>query len=83
MFGNGSAHRKGLLDWVEGKQLFSQEETALILEGACLDRLSAETLHKLERLDLAESLDALPRNLCSHHEAKRPSSSEGRQGPDL
>jgi epoxyqueuosine reductase len=54
---------KGFLDWVEGTEVFSQEETALILEGACLNRLSAETLHKLERLDLAESLDALPRNL--------------------
>ena len=54
---------KGFLDWVEGKELFSQEETALILEGACLDRLSAETLRKLERFALAESLNALPRNL--------------------
>jgi len=54
---------KGLLDWIEGKELFSQEEIALILEGAYLDRLSAETLRKLERFALAESLNALLRNL--------------------
>jgi epoxyqueuosine reductase len=54
---------QGFLQWVEGKEEFSEEESTLILGGASRDRLPATTVSKLERLDLIESLDLLPRNL--------------------
>jgi hypothetical protein len=54
---------RDVLDWVEGSDEFSQEETTLLLAGTPLDQLDAETVKKLERLDLVESLDTLPRNL--------------------
>jgi len=54
---------KDFLSWVEGREEFSQEETALVLEGVARAQLPAATAKKLERLDLIDSLDALPRNL--------------------
>jgi len=54
---------KAFLQWFEGKEKFSEKETSLLLEGATRDRLPAATVRKLERLDLIESLDILPRNL--------------------
>jgi epoxyqueuosine reductase len=51
------------LEWIEGDQGFSEEETNLILEYAPSDHLPLETVKKLERLDLTEYLDVLPRNL--------------------
>jgi epoxyqueuosine reductase len=51
------------LQWVEGKEKFSEEETILLLGGASRDQLPATTTFKLERLDLIESLEVLPRNL--------------------
>lgn len=51
------------LEWIEGDQVFSEEETSLILEYVPSDRLPLETVKKLERLDLIEYLDVLPRNL--------------------
>jgi len=54
---------KAFLQWIEGKEEFSEEETTLLLEGATRDRLPATTARKLERLDIIESLDILPRNL--------------------
>ncbi len=53
----------GFLQWVEGQEEFSQEETTLLLRGVPLAQLPAETVGKLERLSLVESLDVLPRNL--------------------
>jgi len=54
---------KDLLLWIEEREYFSEEETALLLHGAALDQLPAETVRKLKRLDLIEYLDSLPRNL--------------------
>jgi len=51
------------LEWIEGDRVFSEEETSLILECVPSDRLPLETVKKLERLDLIEYLDVLPRNL--------------------
>ena len=51
------------LQWIEEKEEFSQEETVLLLEGVPRDRLPAETVTKLEHLDLIEDIDTLPRNL--------------------
>jgi len=42
---------------------FSEEETALLLEGVPHDKLPSTTLRKLERLSLMDYLDNLPRNL--------------------
>jgi len=54
---------KEFLKWVEGEEEFSEEETALILKGTPSDKISATTLEKLERLNIADDLDKLPRNL--------------------
>jgi len=54
---------KDFLGWVKEGAEFSQEETALILEGVPLDQLPAATVRKLEQLDLTEFPDVLPRNL--------------------
>ena len=54
---------RNFLQWIEEKQEFSQEETALLLNGASLSQLPATTVEKLERLDLIGDLDRLPRNL--------------------
>ena len=54
---------KPFLGWFEGDEEFSEEETALLLRGAKPEQLRPETRAKLERLELLDSLDALPRNL--------------------
>jgi epoxyqueuosine reductase len=54
---------KDFLEWVEEGVEFSQEETALILEGVPLDQLPAATVRKLEQIDFTEFPDVLPRNL--------------------
>ena len=54
---------KNILEWIEEKGEFSQEETALLLEGKMLNRLSSTLIIKLKQLDLMEYLDVLPRNL--------------------
>ncbi len=54
---------KGVRDWIEGDEVFSEEETALLLDGVPQHHLPPETVAKLERLDLIELLDILPRNL--------------------
>ena len=54
---------KDFLEWVEEGAEFSQEETALILEGVPLDQLPAATVRKLEQIDFTEFPDVLPRNL--------------------
>ena len=56
---------KGFLHWVEEGAEFSQEETALLLQGLALDQLPAATAEKLERSGLASYLDVLPRNLAA------------------
>jgi epoxyqueuosine reductase len=51
------------LHWVEEGAEFSQEETALLLQGVALDRLPPATVKKLEQSDVIEMLGVLPRNL--------------------
>ena len=51
------------LGWIEGGEEFDEEETARLLAGASRDELPPATLAKLERLDLLDSLDTIPRNL--------------------
>ena len=50
---------------VERKEVFTENETALLLAGTPKNRLPAATLQKIERLDMIESgyYDILPRNL--------------------
>ena len=50
-------------DWVEGDQVFSEEETAHILNSTPSNRLPQETAKKLEQLDLLEDSQLLGRNL--------------------
>jgi epoxyqueuosine reductase len=54
---------KQFLRWIEESVDFSEEETALLLKVAPIERLSVATKRKLERLDLLEDADTLPRNL--------------------
>jgi len=54
---------KDFVEWIERSEEFSQEETALLLEGRPLDRLPSALVMKLKHLDLMEYLSVLPRNL--------------------
>ncbi len=54
---------KDYLQWIEGIEEFSEEETAHLLQGVALDQLPTATARKLKKLDLIEYLDSLPRNL--------------------
>jgi epoxyqueuosine reductase len=55
---------KPFLEWFEENEEFSEEETSLLLEAIHPEMLPRETLSKLERLELLEDLDKLPRNLA-------------------
>jgi epoxyqueuosine reductase len=50
-------------DRIETCAEFSEEETALLLDAAACGHLPAAVIEKLDRLELSESRDALPRNL--------------------
>ncbi|MBF0547969.1 MAG: hypothetical protein HQM08_26265 [Candidatus Riflebacteria bacterium] len=54
---------KAFLDWFEGNESFSHEETSLLLKGGSSDQLAVTTQAKLTRLGLLENLEILPRNL--------------------
>jgi epoxyqueuosine reductase len=54
---------KDFLQWIEGREEFSEEETALLLQGAPLDSFPAATVRKLKKLDLMEYRESLSRNL--------------------
>lgn len=54
---------KSFLTWIDEKEEFSEEETALLLKGVPCDRLPSATIGKLEHLDLLEDIDILSRNL--------------------
>jgi len=54
---------RDLIQWIESEEEFSQEETALLLEGVPRNQLPATTAKKLEHLNLIGDLDSLPRNL--------------------
>jgi epoxyqueuosine reductase len=54
---------KQFLDWVEDEEEFSEEETALLLEGTPPEKLPEETVRKLTHLDILNDIGILPRNL--------------------
>jgi len=54
---------KDFLEWFEGNETFSHEETTLFLKGASADLLPAATQAKLKRLGMPDLLEVLPRNL--------------------
>jgi epoxyqueuosine reductase len=54
---------KEVLASVEDGAEFTAEETALLLDGVSLDRLPAAMAERLQRWDLVDLLDVLPRNL--------------------
>jgi hypothetical protein len=54
---------KDFLPWIEPGAEFSEEETALLLQGIPLDQFPTATLKKIEQFDLIEYFDVLPRNL--------------------
>jgi epoxyqueuosine reductase len=51
--------------WTVDGATFTEEETALLREGAPLDELPATTTEKLTQSDLVDLLDVLPRNLSA------------------
>jgi len=52
-----------VLDFIREEMSFSEEETRLLMDGAGLEEMPAETGEKLRSADLAGLLEALPRNL--------------------
>jgi epoxyqueuosine reductase len=54
---------KDVVEWIEDEEEISQEETAELLHGTPLDRLSTPLAEKVRRADLVDYLDVLPRNL--------------------
>jgi epoxyqueuosine reductase len=54
---------KEFTQWIGEEEEFSEEETALLLQGAYPDKLPATTLRKLKHLSLIDYLNCLPRNL--------------------
>jgi epoxyqueuosine reductase len=54
---------KEFIQWIGEEEEFSEEETALLLQGVPQDKLPATTLRKLEHLSLVDYLNCLPRNL--------------------
>jgi epoxyqueuosine reductase len=54
---------KGIIQWTGEEEEFSEEETALILEGIPQEKLPSITLQKLQHLSLVDYYDRLPRNL--------------------
>ncbi len=54
---------KDFVKLIEETETFDHDEAALLLQGTTGDKLPPETAKKLERLDIIEYLDELPRNL--------------------
>lgn len=61
---NYCPENKLLRRWIEVGPEFSEYETALLLGRTPVEDLPAETVSKLEYLDLVKYLDLLPRNLA-------------------
>jgi epoxyqueuosine reductase len=57
---------QGILDYCEAGPEFTEQETALLLEGAPMSTLPATLEAKLQEWDLVRWLDVLPRNLEVH-----------------
>jgi epoxyqueuosine reductase len=64
---------KDVWRWVEETPAFSEEETALLLQGTALEQLPAETAEKLRQSEMAGFLEVLPRNLGTLLEKVRAS----------
>ncbi len=55
---------RGYINDIVGNVEFTREETLMLLEGKCLEKLPQELIHKLKELNLAEDYFSLiPRNL--------------------
>jgi epoxyqueuosine reductase len=54
---------KEFLDQFAGELAFSHAETSLLLHGAAMDQIPPETVKKLERIDMMNDLQLIPRNL--------------------
>jgi len=54
---------KRFSNWIEDEEEFSEEETALLLEGTSREKLPEETVRKLTHLDILNDIGILPRNL--------------------
>lgn len=54
---------KKVIDWIEQGPEFSEEETFLILHGKNYDELPIRTKEKIEKFDLVNYYEVLPRNL--------------------
>ena len=54
---------KDFLEWFEGNEVFSHEETTLFLDGVSTEQLPAATQEKLKRLGMHDLPGILPRNL--------------------
>jgi hypothetical protein len=55
---------RDFIEWIGDEERFTEEETNILLEHIGREKLPAETLRKLENLDLLDYLDSLPRNLA-------------------
>lgn len=51
------------MKWIEDEEEFSEQETAMLLNGVPREALPAETAEKLQRLSILEDIGMLPRNL--------------------
>lgn len=54
---------KDVVNWIEEKAQFSEEETRLLLQSVSRNEPPAETVRKLEQLGIIEYIGVLPRNL--------------------
>jgi epoxyqueuosine reductase len=54
---------KGLRDWVENKETFSETETNQLLDRLPMNKLPARTVKKIEELYMMEYSEILPRNM--------------------
>ncbi|MFX0175190.1 MAG: 4Fe-4S double cluster binding domain-containing protein [Candidatus Hodarchaeota archaeon] len=55
---------KKVINWTEPGPEFTEEETNQILSGTLLDKLPMETKEKIEKFDLVNYYEILPRNLA-------------------
>jgi epoxyqueuosine reductase len=63
---------RGFLKRIEEGAAFSEEETALIMQGPAPDQLPPALEEKVERFDIVGLLEVLPRNLTVLLEGKNP-----------
>lgn len=59
---------RNFINWIGIKEIFSESETRTILDESSIENLSSKTLKKLEKLNLADYLDSITRNLKAFFE---------------